>query len=89
MTIWKGNLNFFAFIFGIGNKMIKQGYIFKNLPFYISFVLLNTFPQEKKFKKVVSYLPTLFFSECNLNHTYVFWPMFLRNIEWKKYLCKF
>ena len=32
MTIWNGNLNFYAFRF-------KQGYIFKNRPFYISFVL--------------------------------------------------
>ena len=51
----------------------------------MSFVLCHAFPSRyeysKKFKKKntkkkrVSYLPTLLFSECNLNHTYFFiWP---------------
>ena len=58
-------------------KGFKQGYIFKNRPFYISCVLFNT--QEKKVftkkeKKIVSF-PTLFFAECYLDHTYFFiWP---------------
>ena len=56
---------------------LKQGYIFKNGPYYISFVLIFhlqaglSIPRKKVFK----ILPTLFFSGCNLNHTYFFiWP---------------
>ena len=50
-------------------KGLKQGYIFKNRPLYISSVLFNTFPSRSEYtkkkcfpkKKIVSYLPTLFF----------------------------
>ena len=47
-------------------KGLKQGYILKNRPFYISFVLFNTFPSRsehskkkvfKKKKKYRTYLP--------------------------------
>ena len=63
MTIWYGNLNFYAFEV----KGLKQGYIFKNRPFYIRFVLFNTFPSRSEYskkesfqkKKKVSNLPTL------------------------------
>ena len=45
-------------------KGLKQGYIFKNGPFYISFFLFNTFPsrseyiKKKSFRKKKKFLPT-------------------------------
>ena len=46
----------------------------KNLKIIKSYRLcsFNTFASRSEYssKKIVSYLPTLFFSGCNLNHTY-------------------
>ena len=50
-------------------KGFKQGYIIKNRPFYISFVIFNTFPSSSEYFKIKSfqkrkkesYLPTNFF----------------------------
>ena len=63
----------------IGSKRVKKdymGHIFKNIPFIsvLSYLIhfksgLNI-PIKNFSKKVASYLPTLFFSGCNLNHTY-------------------
>ena len=52
-------------------KGLKQGYIFKNSPFYISFVLFNTFPSRSEYSKKKSfqkklyptYLPYFFLGE--------------------------
>ena len=65
-------------------KGLKQGYIFKNRPFYISFVLFNTFPSRSEYskkkslkkKKIVSYLPTLIFFQGVTRTTHIFfiWP---------------
>ena len=64
MTIWNGNLNFYAIGLVLKVKGLKC-YIIKNRHSYISFVLSNTFPsrseysKKKVFKKIVSFLPTL------------------------------
>ena len=78
-------------------KGLKRGYIFKNKLFYmyISFVfeIFNTFPSTSKyskktsFPKKVSYLPTLIFSGCSLNHTSFFiWPKTLWGAGSTQYL---
>ena len=61
MTVWNGNLNFYV----LRVKGLKQGYIFKNRPFNISFIF-NIFPNQseyskKVFKKIVAYQPNLIF----------------------------
>ena len=51
MTIWNGNLNFYA----LEIKGLKQGYTFQNRPFYISFVLFNTIPSMSEYSKKKSF----------------------------------
>ena len=67
-------------VFGIGRKRIKTRlYIKKSIPLYTSFVLsfqagLNI-PRKTIFKKnsiLTTLLPTLFFSGCNMNHTFFY-----------------
>ena len=57
-------------------KGLKQGYIYKNrlflsvLSYLLHFQACLNIPRRKVKKiKIVSYLPTLFFSGCNLNNT--------------------
>ena len=55
-------LSIHSLVFAV--KAVKQGYIFKNRPFNISFVLFNAFPSRSKYskkkvkkKKYPTYLP--------------------------------
>ena len=46
-------------------KGLKQGYIFKNRPFYITFVLFNTFPSRSEYIKKKSFQKKIY------NHLYL------------------
>ena len=68
---------------------LKQGCIFKNRPFYISFILFNTFPSRSEYSKKETFkknsiLPSypIFFS----THIFFIWPEWSHQQASKVYL---
>ena len=69
MTMWNESLNFYA----LEVKGLQQDYIFKNRPFYISFVIFNTFPSRSEYSKKKKY---------KKNSILPSYPKFSQSVTW-------